>query len=86
MPKELTNEWMHRLERDGWVTRVWTKRTEPQDKAEWREQHGRILAAIEEIYGFGESAFNAIARLEFVTAVEELNPNGHGRVAYVDWP
>jgi hypothetical protein len=94
MPRPLLHEWMHRFElpagltkfQRGRVIRVWTKATATPDANEFERQHREMFAMVENRFALDELTAPVLAGLDYVSAVEEIDGLGNGRLVYVDWP
>ena len=89
--RQLLHEWMHRFEGDFGVIRVWTqlKAEGAAAMSEFAHQHQELRDAIAVCMNSLDSAVaacDALAAIEFVNAVEQLDSAGNGRLVYVDWP
>lgn len=90
MPKPsrpLLHEWMHRFVGQDWcVIRVWTQ-ADPDGplagEVEFKAQHSELERIVAD--DKGKKTFR-IAELPYVNAVEKIDPQGNGRLVYVDWP
>lgn len=60
--------------------RVWTQRTSP-DGLEFDTQHEQLTDCLQD-----DDPITAMLKLPFVSAIEDLNVYGNGRLVYVDWP